>query len=103
MPNTIRRAIAALSCLVLAACSGGGGGPAATSGPSALAIPTELQVVKQTVTFTWNVVEFSWRGTSTTYRLAIGSNPQMQDVLVADVTGTSYTWTSPRTEQFYCI
>jgi hypothetical protein len=27
----------------------------------------------------------------------------MQDVLVADVTGKSYTWTAPRTEQWYYI
>ena len=96
------RTIAALFCVALAACSGGGG-PAAPSGPPGLATPSELKIETQRVTMTSNQVGLSWRGTSSTYRLSIGSNPQMQDVLVVDVTGNSYTWTAPRVEQWYYI
>jgi hypothetical protein len=57
----------------------------------------------QRVTMTSNLVDLTWRGSSSTYRLAIGSSPQMQDVLVVDVTGPSYTWTAPRGQQWYYI
>ena len=52
---------------------------------------------------TSNLVDLTWKGTTSTYRLTVGSNPQTQDVLVVDVTGTSYTWTAPRGERWYYV
>lgn len=50
-----------------------------------------------------NVIQLTWMGTSPTYRVVIGSNSQLSDVLTVDVTGTTYTWTSPREEKWYYV
>jgi len=91
-----------LACLAVASCGGDNGptAPATSSGPG---VPAALQIVRQHVTMATNVVELSWSGSSPTYRLVIGSNSQMQDVLAVDVSGTSYTWTAPREEKWYYV
>lgn len=51
---------------------------------------------------TANTVSFSWASTgATTYKMLIGSAAGLSDVLTADVTGTTYTWTGPRTATIY--
>jgi hypothetical protein len=45
-----------------------------------------------------NTVSFTWNSTgASTYKVFVGSANGGSDVLSADVTGTSYTWTAPRT------
>ncbi|MBP8274329.1 MAG: hypothetical protein KAY59_07835, partial [Acidobacteria bacterium] len=53
------------------------------------------------VTMTSNVVGFTWSGSGSTYKMIIGSAAGASDILSADVTGTSYTWTGPRTAGIY--
>lgn len=51
---------------------------------------------------TSNTIAFSWSSTgATTYKMIIGSTAGGSDMLNVDVTGTSYTWTAPRTANIY--
>lgn len=101
---TAPKALAVFCCAALAACGGGGGGGTPT-GPSTttLAAPTGLTITRQVVTLTQNTVQVSWSGTSSTYRVLVGSAPLVDDVLQVDVSGTTYTWTAPRDANAFYI
>jgi hypothetical protein len=100
--RSIRRSIVMVSgCLMLSACGGGGGNtPTAPSTPTG---PTGLTIVRQQVTLTSNIVQLSWSGSSSSYRVVAGTGPSLQDGVQADVTGTSYTWTAPREANAYYV
>lgn len=67
-----------------------------------LSAPSSFTITLQQVSMTANTVSFSWSSTgATTYRMLIGSAAGQSDVLSADVTGTTYTWTGPRTANLY--
>lgn len=100
MTSSIGRVVVALSCVVIAACSPDTPAP---TGPSVTGVPVGLQVTHLQVTMNSNVIALSWMGSSPTYRLMIGSNSGLQDVLTVDVTGTTYTWTAPREEKWYYL
>lgn len=99
---TLRVAPVALALCAASACGGGGGGgtstPTAPTGPSA---PSGLQITRQQVTLTSNIVHLSWTGSATTYRVSFGTTSGASDIFTADVTGTSYTWMAPRVANAY--
>lgn len=95
----IKRVLVSLCCAVAVAC-GSSSSPAAPS-TSTLAAPTNFVTASQAVTMTSNVLGFTWSGSSSTYKILIGSTAGASDLVSADVTGTSYTWTAPRTANIY--
>lgn len=103
MRNFCAQTFALLCCAALAACGGGGGGATAPPSTSTLTAPTGLTIARQEVTLTQNLVQVSWSGTSSTYRVLIGTAPLVDDVLQVDVTGTSYSWTAPREANAFYI
>lgn len=90
-----------LSVCVLAAACGGSSTPTSPSTSSGSSAPTNFVIATQQVTMTSNVVGFTWSGSGSTYKMIIGSAAGASDILSADVTGTSYTWTGPRTAGIY--
>ena len=51
---------------------------------------------------TSNTAVFTWASTgATTYKMMIGTTSGASDLVNADVTGTSYTWTGPRTANIF--
>ena len=97
------QALVVLCVAALSACGGGGGGATTPTSPSTLSTPTGLTITRQEVTLTQNVVQLSWSGTSSTYRVLVGSAPLVDDVLQVDVSGTSHTWTAPREANAFYI
>jgi hypothetical protein len=67
-----------------------------------LSAPSSFTITLQQVFMTSNSVAFAWSSTgASTYKLQIGTASGLSDALNADVTGTSYTWTAPRTANIY--
>ena len=92
----MKRVLAVLACVAATAC--GSSAPSApSSGSTALSAPTSFIVTSQQVTMAANIVALSWAGGSSTYKVFAGSAAGGSDLLSADVTGTTYTWTAPRT------
>jgi hypothetical protein len=87
---------------VSAAACGSSGSPAApsTSGAAPLAVPS-LRETSQKINATNNEMVLAWDGTAAAYQLVIGSNPGLSNLLSTEVTGTTYTWVSPRTAGTY--
>jgi len=97
-----------LSVVVLAAGCGSSGSSSSPTSPttstttsSQLLVPTTFLNVGQKVNATTNEVQFSWSGNGTSYQLVIGSTSGASNLLSTEVTGTTYTWTSPRTGGTY--
>jgi hypothetical protein len=86
-------------CVALLSMACGSSSPSAPSGSSnTLSAPGSFTISAQQVFMDRNTVSFTWNSTgSSTYKMLIGSANGGSDVLSADVTGTSYTWTAPRT------
>jgi len=60
-------------------------------------------VTLQQVFLDKNTVTMSWSGASNTYKFSAGSASGLSDLLAADVTGTTYTWTAPRTAGIFYV
>lgn len=94
--------LAAVAVICAAGCRSSGDGTALvpvapSAGTSAqLTVPTAFMQVSQKVNATNNQLGLSWTGSGASYALVIGRTPGSSDVLTTEVTGTSYTWTSPR-------
>ena len=96
----MKRALVAAAVIFAAAC-GGSSSPAAPT-TNNLSSPGSFAITLQQVFMLSNSVAFSWASTgATTYKMMIGSTSGASDLLNADVTGTSYTWTAPRTANIY--
>jgi hypothetical protein len=95
--------VVALATLCAAACGGSGDGAALvpvapSTGTSAqLTVPTAFLQTAQKVNAANNELSLSWTGVGTSYNLVIGRTSGAADILNTEVTGTTYTWTSPRT------
>ena len=97
-----KRLLVYLACMSAVAC--GSSSPAApSSSTSALTAPSNFVISSQQVTMTSNIVGLSWAGSGSTYKVFIGSTAGASDLLSADVTGTAYTWTGPRTANIYYV
>lgn len=97
------RAIALLSAIALASACGSSGSATepSTTTSTQLLVPTEFIVSTQKFNATNNQVTMTWLGNGTSYLLTIGTASGSSNVLSAEVTGNSYTWTSPRTGGSY--
>jgi hypothetical protein len=96
----MKRSLVAAIAIVVAGC-GGSSSPAAPT-TNILSAPSSFSITLQQVFMLSNSIAFSWSSTgATTYKIMIGSTSGASDLLNADVTGTSYTWTSPRTANIY--
>ena len=96
----MKRALAVVAALVVAACGSKSTAPTQATDP--LSAPGSFTITLQQVFMTSNTVAFSWSSTgASTYKMMIGSSSGASDVLNTDVTGTSYTWTGPRTANLY--
>lgn len=93
--------------VVLAGCGGGGSTPTApvTSAPppQTLQAPNTLTAQAHQVTMESNTVTITWNSSATTHRIMIGTAQGQQDVLVANVTGSSYVWNAPPGAALYYI
>lgn len=95
--------------LVIASLAGAcGGGATSPTSPSAstdapLLTPSLLVIAGQKVNATNNDVQLSWSGNGASYQLIIGTVSGASDLLNATVTGTTYTWTSPRASGPYYV
>ena len=96
----MKRALVAAAVIFAAAC-GGSSSPAAPT-TNVLSAPSSFSITLQQVFMTSNSVAFSWASTgATTYKMMIGTTSGGSDALNVDVTGTTYTWTAPRTSVIY--
>lgn len=96
----MKRVLVAAAAIIAAAC--GSSSPSAPAGSAILSAPSAFTITLQQVFMTSNTVAFSWASTgTTTYKMMIGSAAGGSDLLNVDVTGTSYTWTAPRTANIY--
>lgn len=97
----MKRILVVAAMAVAAACGGGGSSSTAPTNTT-LSSPSGFAITLQQVFMTSNTVAFSWSSTgATTYKMMIGSASGGSDILNVDVTGTSYTWTAPRTANIY--
>lgn len=91
-----------VAAIALATACGGGGKSSTAPTDTTLSAPSTFTITLQQVFMTSNTVAFSWSSTgATTYKLMIGSAAGASDALNVDVTGTTYTWTAPRTANIY--
>jgi len=97
----IRRLLVYMACVSAVAC--GSKSPAAPSSSGTLAAPTNFVIASQQVTMTSNIVGLSWSGTASAYKVFAGSTAGASDLLSLEVTGTSYTWTAPRTAGIFYV
>ncbi len=96
----MKRALIVVVALIAAAC--GSKSPTAPAGSDQLGSPSSFVITLQQVFMTSNTVAFSWTTTgASTYKMIIGTTSGGSDMLNVDVTGTSYTWTAPRTANIY--
>jgi len=97
----MKRALIIAAALIAAAC--GSSSPSAPStGSSSTSAVTGFVVSLQQISLTANTVAFSWTSTgASTYKMMIGTSSGASDAVNVDVTGTSYTWTAPRTAGIY--
>jgi hypothetical protein len=86
---------------LLAGCGGSGSPLTPVAGPGPLNAPSAFAVTLQKVNATNNEVSMSWTGTESSYQLTIGTTSGGSNSLNTTVTGTSFTWTSPRTGGSY--
>lgn len=107
-PTFLKLSVFAFAALLASACGSSGSGaallaPSTNTGTSTntLVTPTTLLVTSQRVNTTNNEIAMSWAGSSPTYQLVIGNSPGTSNVATIDVTGSTYTWTSPRTGGTY--
>ena len=100
----IKRVLVYLACVSAVACgSSSPSAPSTTSSSSTLSAPTSFTIASQQVTMTSNVVGLSWSGSGSTYKVTAGTTSGASDLLSADVTGTTYTWTAPRTGSIFYV
>lgn len=97
-----KRVLVSIAIIGAVAC-GSSGSPASPSSSTTSSAPTNFAITLQQVTFTANLITVSWSGSGTTYRVLAGAAPGGSEALSVDVTGTSYTWTAPRTANIYYI
>lgn len=101
----MKRTLAAAAIVFAAACGSSPSSPSSPGGSSTsnqLSAPGSFVIASQQVAMTNNTVVFSWASTgATTYKMTVGSSAGASDLVSADVTGTSYTWTAPRTANIY--
>ena len=92
-----------LSLVLVASACGSTGSPAAPTTPTGtqLLVPTGFYQTAQKVNATSNEFQLAWDGNGTSYQLVIGTSPGSSNVLTVEVTGTTYTWVSPRTGGAY--
>jgi hypothetical protein len=92
----MKRALAVAAALFLAACGGSKSPTTPTADPLA-AVGSFVNSLQQ-ISMSANTVTFTWASTgATSYKMMIGTASGGSNLLNADVTGTSYTWTGPRT------
>ena len=85
-----------IAVAVVAAACGGSKSPT-TPDPGTTAV-AGFAVSLQQLSLTANTVTFSWTSNgASTYKMMIGNTSGASDLVNVDVTGTSYTWTGPRT------
>ncbi|TAK15402.1 MAG: hypothetical protein EPO35_07585 [Acidobacteria bacterium] len=99
----MKRALAVAAAVVAAACgSSSPSSPSSSSSSNALSATSSFTISLQSVSMTANTVVFNWTSTgATTYKMMIGTTSGASDLLNADVTGTTYTWTGPRTANIF--
>ena len=98
----MKRVLAVAAAVVAAAC--GSSSPSAPSSTTSdtLSATSSFTISLQSVSMTANTVVFNWTSTgASTYKMMIGTTSGATDLLNADVTGTSYTWTGPRTANIF--
>jgi hypothetical protein len=95
----MKRALVAVAVIIAAAC---GSKSTAPTTDTSLSAPSSFTITLQQVFMTSNTVAFAWSSTgASTYKVMIGSSSGASDALNVEVTGTSYTWTAPRTANIY--
>jgi hypothetical protein len=93
-----------VSVLLLALAAGCGSSQSPTSpttGGSPLVAPTTFLVTSQQIKTDSNQLTFSWVSTEASFQLIIGSSSGASDQLSQEVTGNTFTWTSPRPAKTY--
>jgi hypothetical protein len=76
--------------------------PTSTGGPNAqLLPPTTFLITSQRINAENNTVTFSWASAEAGFLLTIGTSSGASNVLSTAVTGTTFTWTSPRAAGSY--
>lgn len=101
MSHTVKHAALALCAALFTAACGSSSAPTAPSSSttSSVAAPTGFYQTSHKINATNNELTFAWDASATagtTYLLVVGSTPGAADVASVDVTGTTYTWVSPR-------
>jgi len=95
----MKRALIVAAVIIAAAC---GSKSTAPTTDTSLSAPSSFTITLQQVFMTSNTVAFAWSNTgASTYKIMIGSSSGASDQLNTEVTGTSYTWTAPRTANIY--
>ena len=96
----MKRALIAAAAVIVAACGSSSSTAPTTNNP--LSAPSTFSITLQQVFMTSNTIAFTWSSTgATTYKMMVGTTSGGSDALNVDVTGTSYTWTAPRTANIY--
>ena len=96
----MKRALVVAAVFIAAACGSKSTAPSTTD--AALSAPSSFTITLQQVFMTSNTVAFAWSSTgASTYKISIGTSSGASDALSTEVTGTSYTWTAPRTANIY--
>lgn len=96
----MKRALVVAAALLAAAC--GSSSSTAPTPNNTTSAPSSFSVTLQQVSISANTIAFSWASTgATTYKIFIGTASGGSDALAADVSGTTYTWTGPRTAGIY--
>ena len=70
-------------------------------GPLAAGVPVQFAIRSQRVTLTSNEIVLGWTGSSSSYRVSIGSSAGASDVKTADVMSTTYSFVASRTANTY--
>lgn len=92
----MKRTLVVAAALAAAACGSNSTAPSTTANP--LSSPASFTVTLQQVSISANIISFSWTSTgAATYKLSVGTASGLSDLLSTDVSGTSFTWTGPRT------
>lgn len=95
---------AVVTCALALSAGCGSGSPAAPSSSTPsnqLVAPSDFFVASQKINATNNQIQLSWTGNGTSYLVIVGTSSGSSNVLSTEVTGTTYTWTSPRTGGAY--
>lgn len=102
----MRSAAACIVAALATACGSSSSSPTTpstttTTTTNVFATPTTFLQSSQKINATNNELTFTWTGNASTYQFVVGSSPGTSNLLTATVTGTTYTWTSPRTGGAY--